>query len=41
MTQALLVGFGGFAGSLLRYLIGGWVQRLAAAWAGSALTRLL
>jgi len=28
MTQALLVGFGGFAGSVLRFLVGGWAQRL-------------
>jgi CrcB protein len=29
MTLALLVGAGGFLGSVARYLLGGWVQRLA------------
>ncbi|MCC6797971.1 MAG: fluoride efflux transporter CrcB [Candidatus Hydrogenedentes bacterium] len=26
VTNALLVGFGGFAGSILRYWVSGWVQ---------------
>ena len=26
MTKALLVGMGGFVGSVARYLLGGWVQ---------------
>ncbi len=30
LTQALLVGAGGFIGSALRFLLGGWVQRLSA-----------
>lgn len=29
MTLALLVGAGGFVGSVLRYLVSGWVQQLA------------
>ena len=29
MRQILIVGLGGFAGSILRYLLSGWVQRLA------------
>jgi fluoride exporter len=28
-TAWLVVGIGGFAGSVLRYLVGGWVQRAA------------
>lgn len=28
MRQIILVGLGGFAGSILRYLVSGWVQRL-------------
>lgn len=28
MREILLVGFGGFVGSVCRYLAGGWVQRL-------------
>lgn len=28
MTKALLVGMGGFVGSIARYLLGGWVQDL-------------
>ena len=31
VRQILLVGLGGFAGSILRYLVSGWVQRLAGA----------
>jgi hypothetical protein len=30
MREILLVGFGGFVGSVCRYLAGGWVQRLRA-----------
>ncbi|MCZ2128488.1 MAG: fluoride efflux transporter CrcB [Anaerolineales bacterium] len=29
MTNILLVGAGGFIGSVLRYLVGGWVQQSA------------
>ena len=29
MRQIIIVGLGGFAGSILRYLVSGWVQRLA------------
>lgn len=29
MRQIVIVGLGGFAGSILRYLLSGWVQRLA------------
>lgn len=29
MTNILLVGAGGFIGSVLRYLVSGWVQQLA------------
>lgn len=29
MRRLLLIGGGGFAGSVLRYLLGGWAQRLA------------
>jgi CrcB protein len=32
MTNALLVGLGGFLGSILRYLLGGWVLRLKVGW---------
>jgi CrcB protein len=31
LSQVLVVGAGGFIGSALRFLIGGWVQRLAVA----------
>ena len=31
MTQLMWVGAGGFVGSVLRFVIGGWAQRLAAA----------
>jgi CrcB protein len=30
-SQLMIVGAGGFIGSVLRFMIGGWVQRLAAA----------
>ena len=30
-SQLLIVGAGGFIGSVLRFMIGGWAQRLAAA----------
>lgn len=29
MTRLLLIGCGGFAGSVARYLVAGWAQRLA------------
>ena len=29
LQQVLLVGVGGFVGSALRFMLGGWVQRLA------------
>ena len=29
MQQIIIVGLGGFIGSILRYLVSGWVQRLA------------
>lgn len=29
MTRILIVGIGGFLGSVLRYLLGGWVQEAA------------
>ena len=29
MHQIIIVGIGGFAGSILRYLLSGWVQRLS------------
>jgi CrcB protein len=32
MEKALLVGLGGFLGSVLRYAVGGWVGRLKAGW---------
>jgi fluoride exporter len=32
MEKALLVGTGGFLGSVLRYAVGGWVGRLRAGW---------
>ena len=32
MSNALLVGLGGFLGSLLRYVLGGWVLRLKLGW---------
>ena len=32
MGRALLVGAGGFLGSVLRYLLGGWISRLKAGW---------
>jgi CrcB protein len=32
MEKALLVGLGGFLGSVLRYGVGGWVGRLKAGW---------
>jgi CrcB protein len=32
MEKALLVGLGGFLGSVLRYGVGGWVGRLKSGW---------
>ena len=32
MEEALLVGTGGFLGSVLRYAVGGWVGRLKSGW---------
>src|SRR5262245_60525428 len=32
MDKALLVGVGGFLGSVARYALGGWVGRLKAGW---------
>jgi CrcB protein len=32
MEKVLLVGLGGFAGSALRYLLGGWLARLKSGW---------
>ncbi len=32
MQNILLVGVGGFLGSALRYLIGGWIGRMKAVW---------
>jgi CrcB protein len=32
MERVLLVGAGGFLGTVLRYLVGGWVGRLKAGW---------
>ncbi|HXS81263.1 MAG TPA: CrcB family protein [Methylomirabilota bacterium] len=32
MEKALLVGAGGFLGSVLRYVVGGWVGRVKAGW---------
>jgi len=32
MERVLLVGAGGFLGTVLRYLVGGWVGRLRAGW---------
>jgi len=29
MRQIIIVGLGGFAGSVLRYLVSGWIQRLS------------
>lgn len=29
MLNVMLVGIGGFAGSVARYLLGGWIQRMA------------
>lgn len=29
LSQALVVGLGGFLGSVLRFMVGGWAQRLA------------
>ena len=31
LNQLMIVGAGGFIGSVLRFMIGGWVQRLAVA----------
>jgi len=30
MREILIVGVGGFVGSVLRFLVGGWIQRLSA-----------
>ena len=32
MERVLLVGAGGFLGTVLRYLVGGWLGRLKAGW---------
>ena len=32
MEKMLLVGFGGFLGTVLRYAVGGWVGRMKAGW---------
>jgi CrcB protein len=32
MGRVLLVGVGGFLGSVLRYVIGGWAARMKAGW---------
>ena len=32
MEKVLLVGIGGFLGSVLRYGVGGWISRLKAGW---------
>lgn len=32
MEKVLLVGLGGFLGSVLRYAVGGWVGRMKAGW---------
>jgi CrcB protein len=32
MERVLLVGAGGFLGSVLRYLLGGWIDRARAGW---------
>jgi fluoride exporter len=32
VEKAILVGVGGFLGSVLRYVVGGWVGRLKAGW---------
>ncbi len=29
MRNIVIIGLGGFAGSILRYLVSGWVQRLS------------
>jgi CrcB protein len=31
LNQLMIVGAGGFIGSVLRFMVGGWVQRLAVA----------
>jgi CrcB protein len=41
MEKALLVGLGGFLGSLLRYGAGGWVARLKAGWSFPVETLLI
>lgn len=32
MTQALLVGLGGFLGSIFRYQLGGWISQQTPSW---------
>ena len=41
MGRVLLVGAGGFLGTVLRYLVGGWVGRWRAGWTFPAETLLI